>query len=308
MIRLWDQVEKAAAGDMSVIIQGSGTVGKGRLARMIQEFSRRRGQPFIRVDCRRGAEHLSDKMFFGDGTKTEKKRTGGIGFLKAAGHGVLFLDEIGDLHPDAQKWLVAPLSQRIFRGSGSEKFIPYFARTMVSTTEPLDALSHCGKFNLDLCHALGRFTIEIPPLSRRKEDIEKIALGILRNARLTFGRKFEGFSDEVKAFFLEYSWPGEIKEMENLIYRAVSGLQGGRLTLKDLPPELIHPSETRTWLTAETGATKKEKMLVIEKRIVATALEESGWDALKAAEKLKISRSEIYRDMARFDLKKPRGR
>ena len=219
--RLKELLELVSPSPMSVLIVGESGTGKEFAARLIHEKSKRAKFPFVAVDCGAIPSELVASEFFGH---VKGSFTGAIsdktGYFEAANGGTIFLDEVGNLPHNTQIQLLRVLQERIVRPVGSNKEIPVDVRIVAATNEDLFKAQDHGEFRDDLFHRLNEFQVNMPPLRERKSDILYFANHFLNDANLYLEKSVQGFDKEVEQIFMEYSWPGNLREMKNIVKRA----------------------------------------------------------------------------------------
>lgn len=232
-----------APTNYNVILYGESGTGKEVAARMIHEQSPRRDKPFVAVDCGILNRELAASELFGH---VKGSFTGALqdrdGHFTAAYGGTLFLDEVANLPADVQTTLLRVIQERRFRPVGSSKELPADVRIIVASNESLSEAHQKGRFREDLYYRFNEFMIHLPPLRQRKEDIIPIADLFLRQAVSETGTEVSGMSKEVKAKLKEYPWPGNLRELRNVIRRAVLlTTSGSQLELDAFPIEMVNP-------------------------------------------------------------------
>jgi two-component system, NtrC family, response regulator HydG len=293
-----------APTDMSVIIQGESGTGKEYFSRLIHEESKRKDNPFVAIDCGALSPELAASEFFGH---IKGSFTGAIdnkiGQFEYANGGTLFLDEVGNLSYENQVKLLRALQERKIRKIGDNKDIEVDVRIISATNEDLIAAVKRGDFREDLYHRLNEFKIEVRPLRERGEDIEMFATHFLQLANEELGKAIERFSEEVNHIFLRYSWPGNVREMKNVVKRAVLLSSGNEVIKSTLPPEIIREVENpmQEGIVTETKDLKAlaEKN---EKDLIQKTLEEVKFNKSKAAKILNIDRSTLYNKIKLYGL------
>ncbi|WP_050977509.1 sigma-54-dependent transcriptional regulator [Nitritalea halalkaliphila] len=232
-------VEVVAPTELTVLLMGESGTGKEFFARKIHALSARQAAPFVAVDCGSLSLELAASELFGH---VKGAFTGAItdrqGYLEEAQGGTLFLDEIGNLHPDVQAKMLRAIQERVIQKVGSQASIPLDIRIIAATNEALDIRGE-RNFRLDLYHRLSEFRIDVPPLRKRKEDILPYATYFIERSNRQFHKQVEGLAPETLALFQNYSWPGNLRELKNLVRRAVLMAKGPFLT-PDLFPEGFH--------------------------------------------------------------------
>ena len=242
--RVYEYVNLVAPTNLSVFIKGKSGVGKEHIARLIHEKSHRASAPFIPVDCGAMSKELSASEFFGHirgsftGAINNKK-----GHFEEADGGTLFLDEIGNLSLDTQMQLLRALQEKKIKPIGANKEIPIDVRVVAATNEDMEKAITAGKFRADLYHRINEFVIEMPPLEKCKEDIVLFAHHFLKIANREINKNVVGFDEETLNLFQKYNWPGNIRELRNVIFRLVLVVQKDIITLellKECAPNIYH--------------------------------------------------------------------
>lgn len=233
-------VRKVAASQSAVLLRGESGTGKEVLARMLHENSARARQPFIKVHCAALSAGLLESELFGHvkGAFTNAIRDK-VGRFEAAHLGTLFLDEIGDISLEVQTKLLRVLQEMTFERVGSSEPVEVDVRIIAATHQDLEALMRQGRFREDLFYRLNVFPIQVPPLRERLEDVPELALHFLRLYSEKAGKKIQGIEDDALALLKAYSWPGNIRQLENVLERGVVVAEGDVITVDDLPAELL---------------------------------------------------------------------
>lgn len=289
-------VNLVAPTDMSVLITGESGTGKEVTAKAIHDRSHRKGYNFIAVDCGAIPKELATSEFFGH---LKGSFTGAIedkmGNFEAANGGTLFLDEVGNLSYENQIQLLRALQERKIKRIGSTKEIKVDVRIITATNEDLhQAVEKCD-FREDLYHRLNEFSIHIPSLEERLEDLAFFADHFLEKANTELKKEVHGFSDAVWDAFRQYHWPGNLRELQNVIKRAVLLTVTDEVVLEALPKELIHPISKPSALT---GFSKSE----YEKDQIIKALKKTNFNKSKAAKLLQVTRKTLYNRINHYNL------
>ena len=294
--KLNDYIELVAPTNMSVLITGESGTGKENVAKSIHYQSKRKDAPFIAVDCGAIPKEIASSEFFGH---IKGSFTGAIndktGHFKAANGGTLFLDEIGNLSYELQVQLLRALQERRIKPVGSNKEIEVDIRVVTATNEDLSQAVKDGEFREDLYHRLNEFSIKVPSLKDRKEDLMLFADHFLEEANAELEKEVVGFTDEAVEAFKNYTWPGNLRELKNMVKRAVLLTQDKLIPMKVLPHE-IATAEKRE---EDYGLFKNKN----EEKLILEALEKTGGNKSKAARMLSIDRKTLYNKLKQYNIK-----
>jgi two-component system, NtrC family, response regulator HydG len=320
------QIDLVAPTNYSVIIIGESGTGKEAVAKSIHMSSPRRNNPFIAMDCGSLTKELAASEFFGHekGSFTGALYTK-IGHFEMANGGTLFLDEVGNLSYDIQAALLRTVQERKVKRIGSTKEIDLDVRIIVATNENLQDAIQKGRFREDLYHRFNEFSIYMPALRERGNDIILLAEHFLVIANQELSRNVTSFSPEVIQCFMSYRWPGNIRELKNVVRRATLLTEGNEITMKALPLEISNPmmafefnsisgsslgnNNSNFNQQAETPEPKeprhdlKNAALEAEYETILRVLKEVNFNKTKAAEILKIDRKTLYNKMKAINLK-----
>lgn len=294
--KLDEYVKLVAPTDMSVLITGESGTGKEVTAKAIHDTSHRNNYNFIAVDCGAIPKELATSEFFGHlkgsftGAVEDK-----IGNFEAANGGTLFLDEVGNLSYENQIQLLRALQERKIKRIGSTKEIEVDVRIITATNEDLHEAVEKGDFREDLYHRLNEFSIHIPSLEERLEDLVFFADYFLEKANTNLKKEVHGFSDAVWEVFNQYHWPGNLRELQNIIKRAVLLTVSDEVQLEALPKELVHPVNKPNTLE---GFSKSE----FEKDRIIKALKKTNFNKSKAAKLLQVTRKTLYNRINHYNL------
>ena len=293
--QLYELVRLVAPTDMSVVVTGASGTGKEYIARRIHEQSNRSKAPFVAVDCGAIPKELAASEFFGH---VKGSFTGAIenktGAFVAAQGGTIFLDEIGNLTYEVQVQLLRALQERKVKPIGSNQEIAINVRLISATNENLRQAIEKGDFREDLYHRINEFTIRIPDLKERKEDLLLFANHFLDLANSELQKDIIGFDNDTMQLFQSYSWPGNLRQMKNVIKYATLLATGRYITRKELPEELTEnlPSHTNIQL----------KNVEHERDLIRKALQECGNNKTRAAQLLGIDRKTLYNKLKIYQL------
>ncbi len=247
MQAVFQVIRKAAPTEANVLIQGESGTGKELVARALHMNSRRSSGPFVPVDCASLPENLLEAELFGHekGAFTDAHQSK-AGLVESADGGTLFLDEIGDMSLTLQAKLLRVIQERQIRRLGSNRFTPVSVRVVSATHRPLEALVGEKKFREDLFYRLNVIGINLPPLRQRNGDLMVLAKHFLKKFSQTNGRKIEGFDPAALRLLAAYPWPGNVRQLQNVIERAVTLSEGALITPEDLPESLRNGAAGRT--------------------------------------------------------------
>ena len=284
-------IDKVAGTDSTVLITGESGTGKEMAARAIHSLSRRKDRPFVTINCAALPENLLESELFGH---TKGSFTGAVsdkkGMFEVAHKGTLFLDEIGEMSPWTQVKLLRALQERKIRRVGGTEEIPVDVRVIAATNQDLKKRIEEGKFREDLFYRLNVISFEMPPLRKRVEDIPLLTQHFLQKYCQQMGKKMKRLAPEVVGIFEAYPWPGNIRELENVIERIVAIEDRETITTACLPPEMLGLAK-REEMKVELGPgfNLNEHLDEIAQRYIIKALEKSGGRMKKAAPMLGVS-------------------
>ena len=292
--QLYNYVRLVAPTTMSVLINGASGTGKEYVAHRIHQLSKRAGQPFVAIDCGSIPKELAASEFFGHvkgsftGALTDK-----TGAFVAANGGTIFLDEIGNHSYEVQIQLLRALQERKIRPVGSNKEITVDVRLVSATNEDLEQAIEKGTFRQDLFHRINEFTLRMPELKDRREDILLFANFFLDQANRELDKQLIGFDDAASRTLLEYHWPGNLRQMKNVVRRATLLAQNQLITLKELTElqQITHPHVGLPLRNEEA-----EKHQIIE------ALRQTGNNKSRAAQLLGIDRKTLYNKLKLYEI------
>lgn len=238
---LYKQIDLVAPTNYTVIVYGESGAGKESIARMIHDRSPRRRQPFVAMDCGAISKDLANSELFGHEKGSFTGALGlKIGHFELANGGTLFLDEVTNLPYDVQSALLRVVQERALKRIGGTKEIPLDVRILIASNERLLTACHNGRFREDLYHRFNEFSLEIPPLRERQDDIMLFAETFLKQAASELGKPVQGFTDDVVKIFLHYPWYGNVRELKNVVKRATLLTDGMLVEAKSLPFEIAH--------------------------------------------------------------------
>ncbi len=307
MQEIYSLIEKIAPTETTVLIQGESGTGKEMAARAIHYLSLRREKPFVTINCGALPESLLESELFGHvkgaftDAVTDKK-----GMFEVADKGTLFLDEVGEMSPITQVKLLRTLQERKIRRVGGTEEIPIDVRIISATNQDLKKKIKEGFFREDLYYRLNVLSLEMPPLRERKEDIPLLVNHFLQKYCQKLGRGMKRVAPEVYNIFESYPWPGNIRELENVIERVVAIEERETITTSCLPKELLQPEKREIDLEIKPGFKLNETIEAITRDYVQKALEMSRGKLKEAAELLGVNYRSIRYLVDKFDLKAER--
>lgn len=295
--QMYEHVRLVAPTNMSVLINGSSGTGKEHIARRIHDLSKRSDAPFVAVDCGAIPKDLAASEFFGH---IKGSFTGAIdnkvGAFEAAHGGTLFLDEIGNLSYEVQVQLLRALQERKIKPIGSNQEITIDVRLLSATNENLRSAIDKGDFREDLYHRINEFSIRIPDLRERKEDLMLFANNFLDVANAELSKSILGFDNETINLFQSYGWPGNLRQMKNVIRYATLLAKGKYITLNELPEEFKQNGHNQN-LTHEPLRNEDH-----EKELILSALSQTSNNKSKAAQILGIDRKTLYNKIKYYNI------
>ena len=293
--QLYDYVRLVAPTPMSVLILGASGTGKEYVAHRIHELSQRKDKPFFALDCGAIPKDVAASEFFGHakgaftGAVTDKK-----GAFEVANGGTLFLDEVGNLSYDVQVQLLRAIQERKIRPLGSTKEIDVDIRLVCATNENLEKAVAEGTFREDLYHRINEFTIYMPALKDRGTDIFLFANLFLRLANEELGRNIIGFDAKASEMLMRYDWPGNLRELNNVVKRSVLLCRGDKIGVEQLNMSMTHTAAVPKDLSLRNGDEEKERIL--------SALRSSGGNKSKAALLLGVDRKTLYNKLQKYGI------
>jgi len=302
-------VRKVAPADSSVLITGESGTGKELVARAIHQESTRRTKPFVAINCAAIPSELMESEMFGHerGAFTGAY-TRAVGRFEFAHGGTIFLDEVGTLRLDLQTKLLRVLQEREIERLGSQKPIRVDVRVIAATNMDLGRAIQEGTFRRDLFFRLNVVPIYVPALRERMEDIPLLITHFLNKYNVTFHKKIPGMTRDAMETLMGYEWPGNIRELENLIERlVVLGADGEMIRLKDVPLDtLLKGCENLELLPSEDWGLFKARA-DFEKKVILKTLDRVQWNQSEAARVLKIHRNTLLQKMKEYHLNVPGG-
>lgn len=307
-----DLVGRVADSDSTVLISGESGTGKELIARSLHNNSSRSQQPFVAINCGAIPAELLESELFGH---IKGAFTGAIsnriGRFEMADGGTLFLDEIGDMDPSLQVKLLRVLQEKSFEPVGSTKSIQVNVRVIAATNKNLETEVENGQFREDLFYRLNVIPVTVPALRERKEDIPLLVSHFLHTFNKSKGRSLAGFSVESLQCLANYGWPGNIRELENLVERLTIIKGGGTIEMNDLPSKYRLPSPAMAKVEIQEvvleGLDFNTAVDQFENQLILRALEKTGWNRNQAAILLRLNRTTLVEKIKKKGLRPPGG-
>lgn len=307
MNSIFQMMEKIARVDGTVLITGESGTGKELVARAIHFNSPRKDGPFVVVNCGAIPRDLIESEFFGHtkGAFTDAK-TEKTGKFELANKGTIFLDEVGELSPEAQVKLLRALGEKEIVKIGGTKTIPIDVRIIAATNQNLEEREKKGDFREDLYWRLAVLSLHLPPLREKKEDIPLLCGHLIQKYSQELNSEIKDITDQALEYMLHYSWPGNIRELENVIYEAMVLSDSFSVEEKNLPMRLKGSEAEKEGVLFESDRPLNEEIQSItekiEKKLIKKALREAGGNKTKAAQKLGISRKTLFNKMTQHSI------
>ncbi len=297
--------QKVAATNVTVLLCGETGTGKEMAARSVHDASPRKDEPFIAINCAALPESLLESELFGHEkgafTGAVEQR---VGRFELADGGTLFLDEIGETSLSIQAKLLRVLQEREFNRVGGVETIACNVRIIAATNRDLKAEIEAGRFREDLYYRLNVFPIRTPPLRERVEDIPLLVNYFVQSVAPEMGIKPPTVGDEAMACMLRYRWPGNIRELRNVVERCML-LADGQVEVGILPPEIASDTVVVDEDQPDAGASSGSKLDEQERAMILRALNESNWNQSRAARELNISRDHLRYRVKKYNLQRP---
>ncbi|MGH7859682.1 MAG: sigma-54 dependent transcriptional regulator, partial [Candidatus Binatia bacterium] len=298
MLRVFEVVRNVATTDASVLVVGETGTGKELVARAVHRLSGRQDGPFVAINCGAIPASLLEAELFGHEkgafTDAHIQRQGRV---ELADGGTLFLDEIGELSPNLQVALLRYLEEHKLQRVGGRKDIEIDARIIAATNADLQKGIRENRFREDLYYRLGVVVISLPPLRERGEDVVLLASALLHRYTHESRRKITGFTKAALVAIRSYGWPGNVREVENRVKRAILMAKGRQLTPADL--------ELEPRYSAQEGKPLKEARAELERDMIRKAIERHRGNLTQVASELAISRPTLYELMGKLGIEKP---
>ena len=299
MQHIFELIPTVAESESTVLITGDSGTGKGMVARAIHNQSPRADNPFITVNCSAIPDTLLESELFGykAGAFTDARRSKAGRFALAQG-GTIFLDEIGDVSPAIQAKLLRVLQDKVFEPLGGVQSIRADVRIITATNMDLRKLEEEGRFRTDLYYRINVFRLELPPLRERMEDIPLLVNHFVAKFSALKGKEISGVTPEALAILMKHTYPGNVRELENIIEHAFVLCAGGMIHAHHLPDELQPRSSIQQRETIDL-------LGEYEKELILNALRKNQWNRLKAAQDLGIHKTTLFRKVRKLGIDLP---
>jgi two-component system response regulator HydG len=303
--QLQEFVKLVAPTNMSVLIEGESGTGKENIARTIHSLSTRSKGPFVAVDCGALSKELAGSELFGHvkgaftGAVVDK-----VGQFEAAHKGTIFLDEVGNLSYEVQVKLLRAIQERIIQPIGSNKEIKVDVRILTATNDDLSESVKAGSFREDLYHRVNEFSLTVPALRERGDDFNEFVRFFIDTANRELGRKVKSFSPDVMKLFEQYDWPGNLRELKNVVKRAVLLTPGEEAGVQSIPAEMVEMVKNNKVRQSKSAPIYDLKVLQEsqEKEMIIKTLQEVRYNKSKAARILNIDRKTLYLKMEKYGI------
>ena len=309
MLKISETVHAVANSRTTVLMTGESGVGKSMIASAIHQASNRQAQPYVELACGSIPETLLESELFGHvkgaftGAHADK-----VGKFLAADGGTLFLDEINSASPGMQLKLLRVLQERKFEPVGSNETIEVDVRVILASNQPLEEMVAAGEFRQDLYYRINVVKIEMPPLRERVGDIQTLAEHFLDLQASELGRQFTGFTPDALDVLRRYAYPGNVRELSNIVERAAVLTHSQTIGLDDLPPVVLEAEAQPMRITSHPDdqawvpMTLNDAMLEPERKFVLGALEANDWNRQQTADVLGINRTTLYKKMKQLGI------
>ncbi len=303
--QLLKMIEKIGPSRSSVLITGPSGTGKELVARAIHDASPRSGRPFVALNCAALAPGVLESELFGHERGAFTGATGQrAGRFEQAHTGTLFLDEVAEIDPSIQTKLLRVLQEGEFERVGGQQTIKVDVRIVAATNRDLRQAIEKGDFREDFYYRLNVFSLRTEPLKHRRDDIPALVDIFLARFSAETGKNVTGVDDEVMSFFMRYPWPGNIRELENMLERAVVLCEGDTITVEEVPQELffVQEDDEPEPMDAPAHGSLIERTDKLESEMIQTALERFRWNKTKAAEHLGLKRTTLQYKIKKYGL------
>jgi DNA-binding NtrC family response regulator len=308
MQKVFDMIERLEGSGAAVLLRGESGTGKELVSRALHARSRYSEGPFVAINCAAVPETLLESTLFGHikGAFTDAKEARRGLFVEADG-GTLFLDEIGEMPLEMQAKLLRVLQERKVRPIGSAQEIPFDTRIISATNRDLEEAVERGGFREDLFYRIAVVTLEVPPLRARGNDVLLLAQSFLKREAERAGKRLTGLASEAARKLLDYDWPGNVRQLQNVIERAVALARFDQITVDDLPHKIAEYKNSQLVVDDD----QPENMLTLdelERRYIERVLKAASGNKTLAAKILGVDRRTLYRKLVRYEeARAPRG-
>jgi two-component system response regulator HydG len=305
-LKLFEHVRLIAPTEFSVVIGGESGTGKEFVARAIHSLSKRKDGPFVAVDCGALSNELAASELFGH---TKGSFTGAvgerIGTFEEAHKGTLFLDEIANLSLEVQMKLLRAIQERKIHRVGSNTYISVDVRIIVATNDDLSERVKDGAFREDLYHRLNEFALHVPALRERGDDLALFMSLFRETANHELNRHVKDFSPKVIDVFNRYMWPGNLRELRNVVRRAVLFTTGDTIEISSIPAEMTEAVSGNGLKLSELGSVQDLKSIheSTERQLISKTLLDTGYNKAKTARLLNIDRKTLYLKMEKYNIR-----
>ncbi len=307
MQEVYAQIEKAGPSEGRVLIYGENGTGKELVAHAIHNHSKRREKAFIKVNCAAIPDELIESELFGHEkgafTGAESRL---IGKFELADGGTIFLDEIGDMSLKTQAKVLRAIQESEIERVGGGKTIKVDVRIIAATNKDLQELIKEGSFREDLYYRLNVIPIFIPPLREHKEDVPELTIHFMDLYCKESGKKPKRFSKEAMDILINYNWPGNIRQLKNVVERIMIMINHDEVMEQDVKWALDIRQENHSKSNGSEEITLKDMLDMSEKEIILSALKANGWNISQTAKQLKLERSYLHKKMNKYGIKKPK--
>lgn len=297
--QIHDYIKLIAPTEMSVIIEGESGTGKEQAARKIHQLSKRSNGPFVAIDCGALSNELAASELFGH---IKGAFTGALhnhkGQFEVARGGTLFLDEVGNLSYEIQVKLLRAIQERIVQPLGSNKQVQVDVRIITATNDDLLGSVKAGRFREDLYHRINEFSIKLPALKDRGQDMELFITHFIMQANKELDKHVTGIADDVRKLFYNYDWPGNLRELKNIVKRAVLLTNSATIGMDALPEEMVITVEQPVHPANDLKALQE----MSEREMIIKTLKEVKYNKSKAAKLLNIDRTTLYYKISKYNI------
>ncbi|WP_462318202.1 sigma-54-dependent transcriptional regulator [Marinilabilia sp.] len=298
-LKMEEHIQLVAPTEVAVLIQGESGTGKEYVARRIHELSTHKDEPFVAVDCGALTTEIASSELFGH---VKGSFTGAVddkvGHFENVGKGTIFLDEVGNLSYEVQVKLLRAIQERKAHRLGGSKEFSIEARIVAASNEDLRRSSEVGNFREDLYHRLNEFKISLPPLRERQDELMKFANHFLELSANEFQKPVEGYSSQVLNVFRNYDWPGNLRELRNVVRRSVLLSKGNLVEVENIPPELVEKSKEASSSSIILSDVRDEA----ERILIQETLEKARHNKTKAAQMLGMDRKTLYNKLQKYGI------